>query len=80
LRPRQFSPICQLPQEEIVDVSAPGLISTYLLVRLLAGATLTLVIVAAIACPLVWSRDAARRARAGQALRLLIFLLTGRVR
>jgi hypothetical protein len=60
-----------------VYVSEPGLISAYLLVRL-AGATLMLVIVVAVGCPLVWSRDAARRARARDTLRLLICLLTGR--
>lgn len=64
-------------REAIVYVSAPGLIIAYLLVRL-AGATLMLVIVVTIACPLVWSRDAARRARARDTLRLLICLITGR--
>jgi hypothetical protein len=64
-------------REAIVYVSAPGLITVYLLVRL-AGAALMLVIVVAIACPLVWSRDATRRARARATLRLLICLLTGR--
>ena len=58
-------------------VSTPFLISAYLLARL-AGVTLMLVIVVTVACPLVWSRDAARRARARDALRLLICLFTGR--
>ena len=60
-----------------MNMSAPGLITAYLLVRL-AGAALVLVIVVAIACPLVWSRDSRRRARARDTLRLLICLLTGR--
>lgn len=64
-------------REAIVYVSTPALISAYLLARL-AGATLMLVIVVAVACPLVWSRDAARRARARDTLRLMICLLTGR--
>jgi hypothetical protein len=64
-------------REAIVYVSAPDLITACLLVRL-AGAALMLVIVVVIACPLVWSRDAARRARARDALRLLICLFTGR--
>jgi hypothetical protein len=58
-------------------VSGSGVISAYLLARL-AGATLMIVIVITIACPLVWSRDTARRARARDTLRLLISLLTGR--
>ena len=58
-------------------VSESGLISAYLLARLV-GATLMLVIVVSVACPLVWSRNAARRARARDTLRLLICLLTGR--
>jgi hypothetical protein len=60
-----------------VNVSAPGLITAYLLVRL-AGAALTLVVVGAIACPLVWSRDVGRQARARDTLRLLVYLLVGR--
>ena len=58
-------------------VSETGLISAYLLARL-TSTTLMLVIVIAVACPLVWSRDATRRARARDTLRLLICLLTGR--
>jgi hypothetical protein len=75
----EAQPDLPVTQEEIVDVSVSGLVSVYLLVPL-AEATMMLVIVAAIACPLVWSRDAVRRARADQALRLLILLLTGRHR
>jgi hypothetical protein len=56
---------------------APGLIMAYLLVRV-AGAALMIVIVIAIACPLVWSRDLGRRARARETLCLLVSLLTGR--
>jgi hypothetical protein len=42
-----------------------------------AGAIVMLVIVTFIACPLVWSRDKERRARSREALRMLIWLLTG---
>lgn len=58
-------------------VSAPGLITAYLLVRLVVTAIM-LVIVVWIACPMVWSRDAARQARARDTLHLLIRLITGR--
>ncbi len=55
----------------------PAVITAYLLIRLMSVATMA-VIVFAIACPLVWSGDATRRARARDALLLLIYLITGR--
>ena len=58
-------------------MSPPDLITAYLLARL-AGTTPLLVIVAAIACPMVWSRDVTRRARAQDALRLLARILSSR--
>ncbi len=60
-----------------MDVPDAGLIAVYLLARLTALSVL-LLIVAAVVCPSVWSRDAARRARAREALRLLGCLITGR--
>jgi hypothetical protein len=43
-----------------------------------ASAAMMLVIILLIACPLVWSRDFSRRARAREVLIMLIWLLAGR--
>jgi hypothetical protein len=53
-----------------VNEHVADLITVFLLGRLFAAAALLLIVVA-IACPLVWSADATRRARAREALRLL---------
>lgn len=60
-----------------MTIPARGLVTAYLLARV-AGASLSLLIVAAIACPAVWSQDLARRARARETLQLLIRLLYSR--
>jgi hypothetical protein len=60
-----------------VNVSTPALITAYLLGRLVGTAPI-LLIITMIAVPMVWSRDAKRRARAYDTLRLLTLLLTGR--
>jgi hypothetical protein len=60
-----------------MNINPPSLISAYLLAYT-AGAIVTLVIVLLIACPLIWSRDAGRRARSRDTLRMLISLLASR--
>ncbi len=58
-------------------MSTPDLITTYLLVRF-ASPGLMLLVIASIAGTSVWSRNAARRTRAEDTLRLLIRLFTRR--
>ena len=60
-----------------MNLSAPGLITAYLL-ACLAGTAPLLLIIGAIACPLVWSRNPERRARARDTLHLLAPVLAGR--